>query len=167
VVIIFFNKEKGKKKEKQRKRVSAECVYNGFYRWNHRRTRFVGDSISDSAGESTTSLYDYIGLNPSIIPSVNSSENNPRHHTIATFHTNYIGRRRYRRYILIDLFRQYIPTVSPMAWFHWYILTKFEMELFPSVKITDEKILSVIPLVFAGFLVVNEINSTSWAYGCS
>ena len=61
-----MGKKKGKKKEKQRKRMSAEWVYNGFYRWNHRRT--------GSASESATSLYDYLGLNPSVIPSVNSSE---------------------------------------------------------------------------------------------
>jgi len=60
-----------KKKEKQRKRVSAEgWVYNGFYRWNHRRTFSVGDSISNS----TTSLYDNLSLNPSVIPSVKSSD---------------------------------------------------------------------------------------------
>jgi hypothetical protein len=29
-----MGKKKGKK-EKQRKRVSAEWVYNAFYRWNH------------------------------------------------------------------------------------------------------------------------------------
>jgi hypothetical protein len=39
-----------------------------------------------------------------------------------------------------------------------YILTEVEMELFPSVKITDEKIL----LVFADFLVVNpQYNESS------
>jgi len=59
-----------KKNEKQRKRVSAVGVFNGFYRWNHRRNVSVGDSISDSA----MSLYDYLSLNPSVIPSVKSSE---------------------------------------------------------------------------------------------
>ena len=59
-----------KKKEKQRKRVSTVGVYNGFYRWNHRRNVSVGDSIGDSA----MSLYDYLSLNPSVIPSVKSSE---------------------------------------------------------------------------------------------
>jgi hypothetical protein len=33
------------------------------------------------------------------------------------------------------------------------------MELFPSVKITDEKILLVIPLVFAEFVVVEGLSS--------
>ena len=56
-----------KKKEKQWKRVSA---YNGFFRWNHRRITSVGDSV----GESVTSLYDYLSLNPSVIPSVKSSD---------------------------------------------------------------------------------------------
>jgi len=50
--------------------VSAEWIYTGFYRWNHRRHVSVGDS----AGESGTSLYDYPGLNPSVIPSIKSSE---------------------------------------------------------------------------------------------
>jgi hypothetical protein len=35
-----------------------------------------------------------------------------------------------------------------------YILIKLETKLFSIVKITDEKILSVIPLVFTDFLVV-------------
>jgi len=60
-----------KKKEKQRKRVSVdEWVYNGFFRWNHRRIPSIGDSIGDSA----TSLYDYLSLNPSVILSVKSSD---------------------------------------------------------------------------------------------
>ena len=33
------------------------------------------------------------------------------------------------------------------------------MELFPSVKITDEKIMLVIPLVFAEFVVVEGLSS--------
>jgi hypothetical protein len=56
-----------KKKEKQRKRVSAGgWVYNGFFRWNHQRNEAVGDSVGDSA----TPLYDYLSLNPSVISSV-------------------------------------------------------------------------------------------------
>jgi hypothetical protein len=64
----------GKKKEKQRKRVSAESAYTGFYRWNHRRKLFVGIFVGDSTGGSVTSLNGYPGLNPSIFPSVKSSE---------------------------------------------------------------------------------------------
>jgi hypothetical protein len=64
----------GKKKQKQRKRVSAEWVYNGFYRWNHRQTFSVGIPVGDSAGESVTSLYGDPSLNPSVIPSVKASE---------------------------------------------------------------------------------------------
>jgi len=64
----------GKKKEKQRKRVSAEWVYNGFYRWNHRRNVSVGIPVGDSTDESVTSLYGYPDLNPSVIPSAKSSE---------------------------------------------------------------------------------------------
>jgi hypothetical protein len=48
-----------KKKEKQRKRVSVDWAYNGFYR----RILFVGDSVGDSA----TSLYGYLSLNPSVM----------------------------------------------------------------------------------------------------
>jgi len=62
-----------KKKEKQRKRVLADgWVYNGFFRWNHRRIHSVGDSIGAFVGESATSLYGYLSLNPSVIPSVKS-----------------------------------------------------------------------------------------------
>jgi len=78
------------------------------------------------------SIGDYLSLNPSVIPSVILSERTPRHHAVASFQTKYIVRRRYGR----------------------YVLTTFEMELFLSVIITDRKIPSVIPLVFAGFLVV-------------
>ena len=69
-----MGKKKGKKMEKQRKRVSAEWVYTSFYRWNHRRTHSIGIPVGDSAGESDTSLNDYPGLNPLVFPSVNSSE---------------------------------------------------------------------------------------------
>jgi hypothetical protein len=56
-----------KKREKQRKRVSADgWVYNGFYRWNHRQNYSIGDSA--------TLLYGYLSLNPSVIPSVKSSD---------------------------------------------------------------------------------------------
>jgi hypothetical protein len=132
-----MGKKKGKEKEKQRKRVSAERVYNGFYRWNHQRIH----SFVDSEGESVTSLYGYLGLYPSVIPSVKSSEKNPHHHTVATFQTNCIGCQQYDRYIPTDVFRRYIPT-------------ELETELFPSIRITDEKIMSIILLVFTSFLVV-------------
>jgi len=69
-----IGKKKGKKKEKQRKRVLAESVYTSFYRWNHRRTRSVGITIDDSADGSATLLYGYPDLNLSIISSVKSSE---------------------------------------------------------------------------------------------
>jgi len=130
--------------------VSAEGVYNGFYRWNHRRIHSVGDSIGDFDGESATSLYGYLGLNPS----VKSSEKTPRHHTVTSFQTNCIGHRRYGRYIPTKIFCRYIPTVSPTELCRRYIPTELETELFPLVRITDENILSVISLVFAGFLVV-------------
>jgi len=56
-----------KKKEKQRKRVSTDgLVYNGFFRWNHRRIHSVGESVA--------SLYGYLSLNPSVIPLVKSSD---------------------------------------------------------------------------------------------
>ena len=60
-----------KKKEKQRKRVSVDWwAYNGFFR----RITFVGDSVDDSVGESVTSLYGYLSLNPLVIPSVKLSD---------------------------------------------------------------------------------------------
>ena len=58
------------KKEKQRKRVSTEWVYTGFYWWNHWRTRSVSIPVGDSADWSATSQNGYRGLNPSVIPSV-------------------------------------------------------------------------------------------------
>jgi len=64
-----------KKKKKQRKRVLADrWAYNGFFRWNHRRITSVDASIDDSVGDSATSLYDYLSLNPSVILSVKLSD---------------------------------------------------------------------------------------------
>ena len=101
-----------------------------FFRWNHRRNESVSDSISDSTGDSATSLYGYLSLNLSVIPSVKSSDvTTPLH-----------------------ISRQTVYPVGKMV--HWYIQTDFEMELFTSVIITDRKSLSVIPLIFSGFLVV-------------
>ena len=54
----------------------------------------------------------------------------------------------------MELFRHYIPTVSLTGIVCRYIPTELETKLFPSVKIIDENIPSVIPLVFADFLVV-------------
>jgi hypothetical protein len=137
----------GRRRRRNRGRECRQrgCVYNGFYQWNHWRNLSVGISIGDFVGDITTSLYGYLSLNLSVSPSVKSSEKTPRYHTIASFQTNFIGRRRSGRYI---------PTISPIDLCCRYIPTDFEMELFLSVIITDEKILSVIPLVFAGFLVV-------------
>ena len=101
-----IGKKKGKKKEKQRKRVSAEWVYIGFYRWNHRRTRSVDIPVGDSTGGSVTSLYGYLDLNPSVIPSVKSSE---KIHVITllqlskktvSFVSDTVGI--YRRYLLVN-----------------------------------------------------------------
>jgi len=114
--------------------VSADWVYIDFYQWNHRRIMSIGMPFSESADDSATSLYEDPGLNPSVIQLVKSSEKNPRHHTVATFQKNYIICR----------------------WYGRYIPTELETELYPSVKITDEKILSVISLVFADFLVVSK-----------
>ena len=120
-----------KKKEKQGKRVSAEgSVYNGFYRWNHRWNSSVGISIGDFVGDSVTSLYGYLSLNPSIIPSVKSSEKTPRHHTVASFQTNFIGRRRYGWYISTKIFCRYIPTISPTELCHRYIPIELPIKKF-------------------------------------
>ena len=63
---------------RRRRNRGRECrqmwAYNGFFRWNHRRITSVGDSISDSFGDSATSLYGYLSLNPSVISSVKSSD---------------------------------------------------------------------------------------------
>jgi hypothetical protein len=100
------------------------------------------------------SLYDYLSLNPSVIPSVKSSKKTPRHHAVASFQTKCIVRWSYGRYIPTKYFYRYIPIVSPMELVLRYIPTDFETEFSPLVIITDEIFPSVIPLVFAGFLVV-------------
>jgi hypothetical protein len=112
------------------------------------------------------SLYGYLSLNPSVIPSVKSSEKTPRHHVVASFQTKCIVRRRNGRYIPTNIFHQYIPTVSPTALVRRYIPTDFETEFSPSVIITDGIFLLVIPLVFSGFLVV-VVTYNSLMYGHS
>ena len=140
----------GKKKEKQRKKVSAKWVYIGFYRWIHRRTRSVGIPAGESAGDCAASLYRDPDLNPSVIPSVKLSEKkNQLHHNVATFQKNYIIRRRYGRYIPTNIFRRYIPTVSPTGIVYQYIPIEVEMELLSSV----------ILLVFADFLIESWITN--------
>jgi len=67
-----------RKKGRRRRNRGRECrqrgyVYNGFYRWTHRRKVPIGDS----AGESATSLYDYLGLNPSVISHIGSERPEP------------------------------------------------------------------------------------------
>jgi hypothetical protein len=66
------------------------------------------------------------GLNPSVFPSINSSEKNPRHPAVAIFKKNFS------------------PSAMPPVFFRRVIPTDFETELFPSV----------IPLVLSDFLVV-------------
>jgi hypothetical protein len=100
------------------------------------------------------SLYGYLSLNPSVIPSVKSSEKTPRHHVVISFQTKCIVRRRYGRNTPTKYFRRYIPIVSPTKLVRRYIPLDFETEFSPSVITTDEIFSSVIPLVFSGFLVV-------------
>jgi len=113
-------------------------VYNFFFRWNHRRINSVDDSIGDSVGDSATSLYGYLILNPSVIPSVKSSEKTPRHHAVASFQTNCILHRRNGRYIPTKYLCRYIPTVSPTELGCRYIPTDFETKLFSSIILLTE-----------------------------
>ena len=83
--------------ETEEESVGSGGVYNGFYRWNHRRNVSVGDSIGDSVGDSAMSLYGYLSLNPSVIPSVKSSEK--------------IVCRRYGRYIPTDFEMKFSSSV--------------------------------------------------------
>jgi hypothetical protein len=70
-------------------RVSEEAVCTGVYRRNHRWKYSVGITVGDFAGVSDTSLLGCPGLNPSVFPSVNSSEKNPRHPAVAIFKKNF------------------------------------------------------------------------------
>jgi len=146
----FGRGEVGWERRRRRNR-GRECrqmgAYNDFFRRNHRRNTSVGDSV----GESATSLYGYLSLNPLVI---SVGKIFWRHHAVAYFQTSCVTRRRNRRYIPTEYFRRYIPMVSPTDLFRRYIPTDFETELFPSVYITDGIIPSVIPLLFSGFLVV-------------
>jgi hypothetical protein len=140
----FGRGEVGWERRRRRNR-GRECrqmgAYNGFSRQNHRRIYSVGDSVGDSA----TSLYGYLSLNPSVMSVGKIAW---RHHAFSYFQINCIPRRRHRRYI---------PTELPTEKFRRYIPTDFETELLSSVYITDGTIPSVIPLVFSGFLVVKVV----------
>jgi len=113
VWLQFGRGEVGWERRRRRNR-GRECwqmgVYNGFFRRNHRWTYSVGDSVDDVVGESTTSLYGYLSLNPSVM-SVGKIV--WRHHAVVYFQTNCILRRQNRRYIPMDIFRRYIPTEVP------------------------------------------------------
>jgi len=110
-----MGKKKGKKKEKQRKR-GRESVGRASIYWLFRRNHRQKYSVGDSAGVSDTSLFGCPDLNPSVFPSVNSSEKNPRHPAVAIFKKNF----------------------SPTVFFLRLILIDFEMELFSSAMFTDE-----------------------------
>jgi hypothetical protein len=56
-----------KKEEEGETEEESVSRYNGFFRQNHRRTYSVGDSVGDAVGESTTSLFGYLSLNPSVM----------------------------------------------------------------------------------------------------
>ena len=149
--------EKEEEGETEEESVGRGGVYNGFYRWNPRQIHSVGDSI----GDSVMSLYGYLSLNPLVIPSVKSSEQTPRHHAVASFQTKCIVRRRYGRYIPMEYYRWYIPTVSPTELVHRYIPSDFETEFSSSVITTNGIFSSVIPLVFSDFLVVEVFLGTT------
>jgi len=53
-----------KEEEEETEEESVGRVYNGFFR----RNTSVADSIGDAVGESATSLYGYLSLNPSVMP---------------------------------------------------------------------------------------------------
>jgi len=66
VWLQFGRGEVGWERRRRRNR-GRECremgAYNGFFRRNHRWNTSVDNSVGDSA----TSLYDYLSLNPSVI----------------------------------------------------------------------------------------------------
>jgi hypothetical protein len=103
-------------------------AYNGFFRRNHRRITSVGDSV----GESATSLYGYISLNPSVIPLVKSPDiTTPLHisrqtvypvgEIVGTYRRKYsvgIYRRFRRRVYSVGIYRQ----ILRWNYFRRYIL---------------------------------------------
>jgi len=134
----------------------VDCSLGGE-RWDGKEEE--GETEEESVGREGSYIMAftdgmYLSVISSVIPSVKSSEKTPRHHTVASFQTIFIGHRRSGRYIPTDIFHRYISIVSPMELVRRYIPINFEMKLFSSVIITNEKIPSVISLVFASFLVL-------------
>jgi hypothetical protein len=78
-----MGKKKGKKKEKQRKRECRQRQYILDLPTASPTECSVGKTVGDSAGVSDTSLFGCPGLNPSVFPSVNAFEKNPRHPAVA------------------------------------------------------------------------------------
>ena len=70
--------------EIEEERVCREWIY-WLLPMELRRTRPIGIPVGNSDGEWVTSLYGDPGLDPSIIPSVKSSEKVPHHQTIFLF----------------------------------------------------------------------------------
>jgi hypothetical protein len=128
----FERGEVGWERRRKRRNRGRECrqmgAYNVFFRPNHRRNTSVGASFGDSVGDSATSLYGYLSLNP---PVIFVGKIAWRHHAVAYFQTSCIPRWRNCRYIPMEYFRRYIPTVLPMDLFCRYILIDFETKLFP------------------------------------
>ena len=84
---VGWGRRRGRRRRNRwrgRESVGGASIYWIFQR-NHRRNISVGDS----AGVSDTFLFGCPGLNPSVFPSVNSSEKNPRHLAVAIFKKNF------------------------------------------------------------------------------
>jgi len=90
---VGWGRRRGRRRRnrgREEERVSVEAVYTGVYRRNHRQKYSVGNTVGDFAGVSDTSLLGCPGLNPSVFPSVNSSEKNPRHPAVAIFKKKFL-----------------------------------------------------------------------------
>jgi len=89
---VGWGRRRGRRRRnrgREEERVSAEVVYTGVYRRIHWRKYSIDITVGDFAGVSDMSLLGCLGLNPSVFPSVNSSEKNPRHPAVAIFKKNF------------------------------------------------------------------------------
>jgi len=97
-------------------------LYINYYWWNYWQNYFIYHSYCNFIGIFDTSLYGQLGLNPTVIISVNSSTKNL--HIIAQLvFLFFIFCLVFSRYLLTEYFCQYISkelTIENFPTFHWH-----------------------------------------------
>ena len=81
----------GEEEGETEEETKAECQQRQYNILDLPTASPTENSVGDSAGVSDTSLFGCPGLNPSVFPSVNASEKNPRHPAVAISKKNFLA----------------------------------------------------------------------------